>query len=244
MWARKTPQGFLGVCMCALALLAACAPVPQRTDPAQAAGQNSKSQPAPEGEISLNKNFYLIIDASGSMQSRDCAGEFPSRADAAKWAVKEFATKSVPQEVNLGLYVFDSSGARERVELGKDNRDRIISEIEKVRANGGTPLNASIKHGVQMVVAQKNKQLGYGEFYVVVATDGEATDGDMSGSVGYAAQAGVPIITIGFCLAQNHPLSRHSLSYRSANDPAQLLAALQETQGESSYFDQTTFQRN
>ena len=39
-----------------------------------------------------------------------------------------------------------------------------------------------------------------------------------------------------------NPLSRSSFSYRNANSPQDLLTALQETQGESPYFDQAAFQ--
>jgi hypothetical protein len=197
------------------------------------------------GQISLDRNFYLIIDASGSMASSQCAGRFSSRFEAATWAVKEFATQSIPANVNLGLYAFDGLGARERVPLGKDNRAKVVAEIDRIRGGGGTPLNRSIREGAMALTVQRERQLGYGEFYLVVATDGEASDGDLDkDAVPYALRQRTPIITIGFCLDKGHALSQHSISYRDARNPQELMAALQETQGESPYFDLAAFRRN
>jgi hypothetical protein len=202
-------------------------------------------EPAEPGVISLDRNFYVVIDGSGSMGSQDCAGQYASRVEAAKWAVKEFTSRSVPADVNLGLFIFDAAGASERVRLGKNNRSDITAQIDRTRAGGETPLNAAIRTAVTELSRQRAQQLGYGEYYAVVATDGEATDGNLgSGAVAYALSKGIPIITIGFCLKGDHPLSKGSLSYRNANSPQDLLSALRETQGESPYFDQAAFKRN
>lgn len=200
--------------------------------------------PSEPRSISLDRSFYVVIDASGSMNETECAGSFPNRTEAAKWAAKEFTTKRVPADVNLGLHVFDGSGARERVPLGMQNRDAITQEIDGIRGGGNTPLNAAIRQAAEALSRQRERQLGYGEFYVVVATDGQASDGDLQeNAVRYAAQQRIPIITIGFCLRADHPLARASVSYRDANSPQDLLAALQETQGESPYFDAAAFRR-
>jgi uncharacterized protein YegL len=194
------------------------------------------------GAVSLDRNFYFVIDGSGSMGSSDCAGQFHSRVEAAKWAVKEFTAKSVPAGVNLGLYIFDGSGASERVPIGKNDAAAIGSQIDRAHAGGNTPLNDAIRAAVRELGKQRSRQLGYGEFYVVVATDGEATDGDLAdGAMHYADQNSIPIITIGFCLKKDHPLAKGSVSYRNANSPQDLLTALRETQGESPYFDAATF---
>ena len=199
-----------------------------------------------EGTISLDRNFYLVIDGSGSMSESACAGTFPNRIEAAKWAVSEFIRHSVPPEVNLGLYVFDKNGARERASLGKANRPLIIEEIKKIQAGGSTPLNQALKSAVDALVTQSRRQLDYGDFYVVVATDGEATDQggpDARAGVLYAKQHAIPIISIGFCLKEDHPLSKESVSYRDVRNPKELFSALQETQAESTYFDTTVFEK-
>lgn len=237
----------------AVIALSACqaSPTPALTTPTLAA---STPKPTPvvkaseeiTGAISFDRNFYLIIDGSGSMTEKGCAGNFPDRVNAAKWAVREFILRSVPPEVNLGLYAFDQAGASERVPLGKANRQLIINEIDRIRGGGGTPLNRAIKTGVDALAKQSKRQLGYGELYIVVATDGEATDERGSGAeagVLYAKQHAIPIITIGFCLASAHPLSKESISYRDVHNPQELFLALQETQAESTYFDSTVFEK-
>lgn len=255
--------------------LAACvqSPAPSQSSPQPAQTQQTsvKTSATPaakpvveevKGEISLDRNFYLIIDGSDSMNEKEYAGNFPSKINGAKWATKEFL-KVVPDDVNLGLYVFDRRGQGERVSLGKNNREKIIAAVDAISANSGTPLNQAIIDGTDALMRQKNLQLGYGEFNIVVVTDGEATDGstdyvykigkqigtnikrfdsETSVAVAYATKYGVSIITIGFGLKADHPLKKGSLSYRNATNPAELLQALKETQAESTYFDSTVFE--
>ena len=237
------------VLLLAIVLISACLPATPTSAPVPPSGQAPlATQPVKEndfneGQISLDRNFYVIIDGSRSMESAQYAGSFSQRIDAAKWAAEEFIIKSVSPDVNLGLYVFDEGGDRERVPLGKNNRREIVAVIYTIRASGGTPLNSAIKTGVKALVKQRNLQLGYGEFYVVVVTDGEATDGQMGKSVSYANENGIPIITIGFGLKSDHPLKKDSLSYRNATSPEELRKALEETQSESDYYDAATFQK-
>jgi len=222
------------------------APTQPPVKPAQTAQAVQPVAPAPvveeiRGEISLDRNFYLVIDGSGSMNEQRNAGSFASKIDGAKWAAKEFISKSVPPDVNLGLYVFDRRGESERVPLGKNNRQQIISAIDDIRADGGTPLSVAIKKGTDALARQRNLQLGYGEFYIVVVTDGEATGEDLKIGVAHSLKNGIPIITIGFGITGNHSLAKESISYRTATNPAELLGALKETQAESTYLDSTVF---
>lgn len=222
---------------------ASCAPVQQTpvsntSAPATTAPELATVQ---EGEISLDRNVYLISDDSGSMSSPQYAGSFARRILAANWAMEEFVTKVVPPEVNIGLYTLNRG---ELVPLGKQNRDVIVEKVRGIKENGGTPLNNAIMRGTDTLVKQRAKQLGYGAFYLVVVTDGEATDNpsDASRGVDYAFKNNIPIITIGFGI-KNHPLKNKSLSYREATSPQELLEALKETQGESEYFDTSSFDK-
>ena len=80
----------------------------------------------PNGEVSLNRNFYFIFDGSGSMRDRQ-AGR--AKLEGAKEAVRKFLTK-IPDNANLGLFVFDAGGTREVVPLGSDNRDAFMQAID------------------------------------------------------------------------------------------------------------------
>jgi uncharacterized protein with von Willebrand factor type A (vWA) domain len=197
------------------------------------------------GEASLTRNFYFIFDGSGSMSeslNKQCKGDkrFSSRLEGAKWAVEQFLPL-MPRDVNLGLWVFDSYGNSERVSLGPDNRAQFLTEVQRTRAGGRTPLTESIEQGVNRLVQQRDKQLGYGEFRLVVVTDGEATGRPLPQAVGYARERRIPIYTIGLCIGADHELRKYSVSYRAADSIEALKRGLEETLAETNVFDTQTF---
>lgn len=202
-------------------------------------------QATPGGEASLTRNFYLIFDGSGSMSealNKQCQGDkrFGSRLEGAKWAVEQFMPL-VPSNVNLGLWVFDTTGNSERLPLGSESRTQFLTAIQKTRAGGKTPLTESIEQGVNRLVQQRDRQLGYGEFRLVVVTDGEATGRPLTQAVAYARQRRIPIYTIGLCLGAQHELRKYSVSYRAADSIEALRRGLEETLAETSAFDPQTF---
>ncbi len=191
-----------------------------------------------EGEASLVRNFYFIFDASGSMEDV-CSGK--RKIEGAKEAVNSFLTK-VPKEANLGLLVFDGSdneGFREVVPIGPGNRERFRNEINAVAANGGTPLAEAMHFGVDRMITQYKKQLGYGEYRLIIVTDGEADH--IPKAARYALKYKIPIYAIGLCMDNLHPLKNYALSYREANNYEDLAKALEETVAEAEYFDATEF---
>jgi Ca-activated chloride channel family protein len=203
--------------------------------------------PDSKGSVSLKRNFYFVFDGSGSMKdaphrSDSADQQFHSKIEGAKWAVSEFM-KKVPKDVNLGLYVFDANGVREVLPLGPNNRDYFLEAIEKVKAKGGTPLGTAIAKGSDALEKQYHKQLGYGDYRLIVITDGEATDSLLSG-VAKANKYRIPIYTIGFDMGDDHSLRKHSISYRSADSAKQLESALEESMGELDMFDPADFKQS
>jgi hypothetical protein len=202
-------------------------------------------QAIPGGEASLTRNFYFIFDGSGSMAqalNKQCRGDkrFGSRLEGAKWAVEQFLPL-VPPDVHMGLWIFDAAGNSERVGLGPDTRAEFLTAVKKTRAGGNTPLTESIEQGVNRLVQQRDKQLGYGEFRLVVVTDGEATGRPLSQAVAYARERHVPLYTIGLCLSAEHELRKYSVSYRAADSIEALKRGLEETLAETNVFDPQTF---
>jgi Ca-activated chloride channel homolog len=202
-------------------------------------------QATPVGAASLIRNFYFIFDGSGSMSeslNKQCKGDrrFGSRLEGAKWAVEQFLPL-MPRDVNLGLWVFDSYGNSERVLLGSDNRDKFLAEVQKTRAGGNTPLTESSEQGVKRLVEQRDKQLGYGEFRLIVVTDGQATGRPLPQAVDYARERHVPIYTIGLCIGEKHELRKYSVSYRAADSIEALKHGLEETLAETNVFDPKAF---
>lgn len=233
-----------------LALFGCSAPTPQQKVPQHPAPIPVKrveiplDDPPVQGEASVTRNFYFVFDGSGSMHDGPdgtCTGDqrFPRKIDGAKWAVGEFL-KKVPDGINLGLYVFDSHGEREVVPLGPGNRTSFLTAVQDVREGGGTPLAESMRFGADRLVGQYKKQLGYGEYRLIVVTDGLA-DG-IPEAARYVANYGIPIYAIGLCIGENHPLRQYALSYRAADNFQDLAKGLEATLAETENFDAATFE--
>lgn len=195
----------------------------------------------------LAQNYYVVLDSSGSMADRAC-GETVSKSRIAKTALETFA-QNVPDNSNLGLEAFDGSGTNERLplRLAKEARKDFITKVMVIEPGGGTPLSTAITLGYQKLEEQAQKQLGYGEYHLVVVTDGEANYGyDPTKIVNYVVSSTPVVIhTIGFCIGEKHSLNQHGKTvYREAKDLKSLQEGLKEVLAESSAFDQSDFPSN
>ena len=191
----------------------------------------------------LTRNIYLVLDGSGSMHDAGCSGGM-RKIDAAKRAVREFAGM-VAADTNLGLLAFDRRGVSERSPLSKGAREALIRSVDQVQPEGGTPLRRAIGLAYQQLTRQAQSQLGYGEYHLVVVTDGLASQGEEPDSLvrQILEQSPVVLHTIGFCIGQNHSLNQPGrVLYRAADDYAGLRAGLQGVLAESPEFVPTSFQ--
>jgi len=198
------------------------------------------------GDTITTRNFYIIMDGSGSMHDAldtECSGDktFSTKMEGAQWALIQFLD-SVPEDVNLGFYLFDNNGEREVVPLGANNRDQIRQAVEQIQEGGSTPLADAMALATQKLVKQYQKQLGYGEFRIIVVTDGIANS--IPDAALYAAESGMPIYTIGLCVGSNHPLRKYSVSYKAADNFQDLASGLKETLAELEQFDADTYDAN
>ncbi|MCB1043703.1 MAG: VWA domain-containing protein [Acidobacteria bacterium] len=198
----------------------------------------------PNARVALTRNFYFVFDGSGSMADApdaDCHGDqsFSSKLQGAQWAVKEFV-KKIPEDINLGLYVFDNNGQGERVPLGQNNRAQFNRALDEVYAGSDTPLANAIVFAANQLAAQYKQQLGYGEYRIVVVTDGIA-ERIPQASI-YAMELGFPIYAIGLCVEANHPLRSYATSYRAADSFEDLARGLEETLAELPDYDESAFE--
>jgi Ca-activated chloride channel homolog len=193
-------------------------------------------------EEQTDVNYYVIFDGSGSMLESSCTNN-SNRIRVARDAMRHFVNH-VPDSARLGLYVFDNRGVTERVPLGKENRNELIQAIESVNPGSVTPLRKSISDAVISLGKQYAAQLGYGEYHLVIVTDGIASKGqDPSGVVKWILE-NTPIVihTIGFCIDENHSLNiPGNTIYRSANSPEELTASLEAVLAEAEVFDISKF---
>ncbi|MBF0104791.1 MAG: VWA domain-containing protein [Deltaproteobacteria bacterium] len=189
-------------------------------------------------------NYYVIFDGSGSMDSQDCA-EGSKKIQVAKDAVNRFA-QSVSAEDNLGLLIFDSHGIRDVLPLGTQNRDEFVKHVNDVVAGATTPLKTALEVGVARLTEQARRQLGYGEYHLVVVTDGEAyPENEDPTDVVFKTLSTSPVViqTIGFCIAGEHSLNQPGRTiYYSANSPEELKQGLTRVLAEADDFSVTDFE--
>lgn len=209
----------------------------ESTWPPLTAGQDQ--QPAKD---LLAVNYYVVLDGSGSMNERNCAAG-QTKMDAARKALASFA-QSVPAGANLGLAVFENRGLMELLPLGTGNREQFGQAVRQVAAGGGTPLSTAVQLAYERLLAQGRAQLGYGEYHLVVVTDGLASDGyDPTPKVNEILNSSpVMLHTIGFCIGTQHSLNQPGRTfYQAADNPEALRQGLDAVLAESPSFDLANF---
>ncbi len=187
------------------------------------------------------KNFLLIFDGSGSMTERKCSGS-GTKIDVAKKAVIEWA-QTVPTDANVGLVAFHGNGWS-RLPLDAHNREDLIKVVQAIQPGGTTPLDGAMAQAYTMLTQQGRKQLGYGDYTIVVVTDGIANSPTALRAVVNRVLGYSPIViyTIGFCIGKNHSLNQEGRTiYKTANNPAALRQGLQEVLAEAETFDVSEF---
>lgn len=228
-------MNLLHLTVCALVIYCSAfwTPSQGKAQPPPLAGA-APAQPAITDKLLTRRNFYVVFDGSGSMNESRCAG-FSTKIKVAKKAVKEFERCLKPED-NIALIVFDGRGVAERVPLGHDNRARFEQEIDAVEANQSTPLYQSIGLAFEGLKRQMTRQLNYGEYHLVVVTDGEATDSE-GGVIERINRTPVILHTIGFCIGPGHSLNQPGKTYYAdAQNPEAVKKGLQGVLAESARF--------
>lgn len=190
----------------------------------------------------LRKNYYVVFDGSGSMSETACSGEM-NKITAAKKALIAFSN-NVPQDANLGMLAFDNSGISERTALAIHNREQFIDQVNRVYANRSTPLLTSITKAFDSITRQARTQLGYGEYHLVIVTDGYADPDEKPRSIVDKMLHDTPIIihTIGFCISDKHSLNQPGkILYKSATDVHSLQQGLDDVLAEAPDFTAQQF---
>ena len=193
-----------------------------------------------DASVSLASNYYFVFDGSGSMDEDNKISE-------AKAACSTFV-KSLPENINVGLIVFDSNRRADHdftevIPLSPINKQKLLSAIQAINPNGGTPLGEAIVFAINKLKEQRKKQMGYGEFRLIVLTDGKANGRVEIKDAGLLAmQKAVPVYTIGFKMDSDHELYKFSIWHAAANTQEELVKGLQETVSESEVFEPTEFE--
>jgi len=181
------------------------------------------------------KNVVIVLDASGSMRS-NMRGTRTRKMEAAKNALKQ-VLKTVPPDTHIGLLVFSGKNIKDHwiFPLGPRNDQRLNKAIDMIEPGGGTPLGAYMKIGAERLLLERKKQMGYGNFRLLIVTDGEAQDKKLVNLfTPRILSRGIIMDVIGVDMAQNHTLAKKVHSYRKANNPESLKKAIAEVFAEVS----------
>jgi len=186
-------------------------------------------------------NYQLVVDWSGSMGERSCAGEFASKADAARAVIGDWLDR-VPVDANVGMTIFVGGDIFGAVELGRNNRADIKAYLDRVYPGGGTPLGYAMADGMEALERQAWAQDGYGRYVLVNLTDGKANAGPIEAALqrvrGNRANP-IETQTIGFCIGDSHPLNQEDVVYYTADDPTALAESFDRVLAEDRDFDNT-----
>ena len=180
-------------------------------------------------------NIVVILDASGSMQDKFSGDRTKSKMEAAKEALQEVLAK-VPDDTYIGLLVF--SGANIQNEwmypLGAKDTQKLIAAIHLPQPSGNTPLGKYIRIGANRLLEQREKQYNYGNYRLLVVTDGEASDADkVKHYTPEILNRQIRIDVIGVDMKTDHMLANIVDSYRKADNPGELVAAVSQILAET-----------
>ena len=223
---------------------------PPAGGPAAAAAGFAPTPPWPpegaeESELAsevLTATYYVVLDGSGSMRDEGCSGGM-RKIDAAKEALSAFV-RSLPADVNLGLLAFDGQGVSERLPIQPVEAYAFDKQLQQIQPSSSTPLRSAVQLGYDALIRQGRRQLGYGEYHLVVVTDGQASSGQDPTLVVNEILADSPVVihTIGFCIGDDHSLNqRGRVLYRTAQTAAELREGLEQVLAEAPDFTVTQF---
>lgn len=180
-------------------------------------------------------NIVVILDASGSMQDKFSGDRTKSKMEAAKAALQEVLSK-IPDDTHIGLLVF--SGANIRNEwvypLGPKDTQKLTAAIHLPQPGGNTPLGKYIRIGANRLLEQRKKQYNYGNYRLLVVTDGEASDADkVKHYTPEILNRQIRVDVIGVDMKTDHMLANVVDSYRKADNPGELVAAVSQILAET-----------
>ncbi|MCY2975558.1 MAG: VWA domain-containing protein [Planctomycetota bacterium] len=185
--------------------------------------------------FATDTTVVVLLDDSGSMRNQmRTESALEPRMAVAKTALTRVVEQLSPQ-TTFGLLLMN--GARSNggwlVPLAALDRASALSRIANVKADGGTPLGQSMKSAIDELLERRG-EVPYGDYRLLVVTDGEATDRNtLDQYLPDMVARGIVIDVIGVDMQSDHSLASRAHSYRRANDASSFEQALTEIFAES-----------
>jgi uncharacterized protein YegL len=184
----------------------------------------------------VDQVVVVVLDDSGSMRQRMRTDHgTQQRIEVAKEALSRVVSQ-LSANSQLGILMLNQNQRSNRwlIPLGPLDTKQTLNRIQQIRADGGTPLGASIKSAADALLEARQRKV-YGDFRLLIVTDGEASDPDLLADfLPDVLSRGITIDVIGVDMSANHSLANQAHSYRRADDAASLEKALREVFAESS----------
>ena len=181
----------------------------------------------------LKVNYYVILDGSGSMGESECNGGKNKMADAID-ALSTFVD-AVPQDANIGVSVFNNNTIMELIPL-QSEAGLNTTLLSQMVPGGAALLRSAMHYAYAEMISQGERQLGYGEYHLLVISGGMTTEGEDPAAVvrRILSESPVNLYTIGFCSGSDHRLDQPGfISYHAADNLAALKQALSDVLAEA-----------
>lgn len=189
---------------------------------------------SPRGHLAVaNDHVVIVLDDSGSMNQNSQGGV--RRMDAAKRALEKVIAQ-IPDDTNVGIMLLNGARANNHwlVPLGPLDKRAATARVNKIAANGSTPLGEAMRQASDQLLQARSKSV-YGAYRLIVVTDGEATDQALLDQyLPDILSRGLIVDAIGVNMQGSHSLATKVHSYRRADDEAALSNAIVEILAENS----------
>jgi len=181
-------------------------------------------------------NVVVVFDGSGSMIETFSQDRSIRKITAAKNVLTQ-VLKDLSPDTKIGIITFSDNINGWAYPLSRIDKAGLYKAIHSIQAGGGTPLGSYMKQGADELLKLRQKQK-YGIYKLIIVTDGESTDDcitPLTGQYGILSK-GLLVEAIGVDMSATHTLAT-KISYRSANNPNELIKAVKTTLAEVSSTD-------
>lgn len=177
------------------------------------------------------QNVVVLVDDSGSMSDPMDSGV--RRIEAAKRSLNVVLSK-LPADAQVGVLALNQGWI---VPLQPLDHDQATSQINRLRANGGTLLGQNLKSAADALLKVRQDKT-YGDYRLLIVTDGEANDQEVLDFVlPDVMSRGLIVDVIGVDMSSDHSLATRVNKYRRADDAESLETAIAESLAESDATD-------